>query len=86
MHDTDTLQAEAEAVATAATRQALHTALQDYWTAVAAWEETRRAVATTSSRRGWRGRHYTPAGSCTTVGPSPPPDQQDHADAGRWPP
>ena len=58
MHDTDTIQAQAEAVATAATRQALHTALQDYWTAVAAWEEARQAAATsiavaTAQQQAW---------------------------------
>jgi hypothetical protein len=47
MHHTDTIQVEAEAVATAATRQAVRAALQDYWTAVAAWEEARQAAAST---------------------------------------
>jgi len=58
MHDTDTIQAEAEAVATAATRQAVRAALQDYWTAIAAWEEARRADATsievaTAQQQAW---------------------------------
>jgi hypothetical protein len=44
----DDIQTEAEAVATAASRQAVRAALQDYWTAVAAWEDARRAYAATS--------------------------------------
>jgi hypothetical protein len=48
MHHSDTIQVAADAVATTATRQALRTALQDYWAAVAAWEEARRASAATS--------------------------------------
>jgi hypothetical protein len=45
----DDIQAEVEAVATAAARRAVRAALQDYWTAVATWEDVRRAAAPTSS-------------------------------------
>ena len=45
----DDIQAEVEAVATAAARRAVRAALQDYWTAVAACEDARRASTATSS-------------------------------------
>jgi hypothetical protein len=48
MHHADTIQAEAEAVATAASRRAVRAALGDYWSAVAIWEEARRVAAATS--------------------------------------